>query len=575
MNLVSVCGGKGTCGGCKVQILDGDTSPPTSTELDILSKEDLEAGYRLACQTFPSSNLKVHVPPESLSAPQRLQVEGLEVTVSPEPIVQTYQLQLSPPSWSDLSADAQRLQKALEEQHQVCCHAIDNGVLRELSHQLRSCDWQIQASVRSTEVIAISPRHTRQVGLAVDLGTTKIAGYLVDLTNGQTLASQGIMNPQISYGEDIITRMSHVISSPAKRTEIQELTARALNQLAADLCDEVGAQPEEILEMVVVGNTAMHHFLLGLPIEQLASPPFIPAVSGTVEVKSRDLGINIASGAWIHLPPNIAGFVGADHVAGLLATELWQAEGVVMAVDIGTNTEISLVSDGEITCVSCASGPAFEGAHIKDGMRASPGAIEHVQLVNNQVKYQTIDGIPPVGLCGSGILDTIAQLYLTGVLDVHGRIAEHPRVRTVKGQREFLLLTRTERDGLPAITITQHDVREIQLAKGAIRAGIQMLLQDRGLSEEQVQQIIIAGAFGSYIDIASAVAIGMLPPLPLNRFRQVGNAAGTGARIALLSRSKRAEAETIAQRVRYIELSTAPDFQDIFVRAMYLGHQTT
>jgi len=571
VELVSLCGGKGTCGRCKVQVLSGRISEPTPSERKALSSQELEDGYRLACQAYALSDCKLRVPLESLTTLQRTQVEGLEVTVHPEPPVCAYQVQLPSPSLSDLRADAERLLETLKQQHQVCCHSVDVEVLRDLSPRLRSWDWKAQVSVRDDEVVALGPWASHQLGLAVDLGTTKIAGYLVDLEDGRTLAAQGVMNPQIAYGEDVMTRIARTRESPAEATRLQELAVEALNQVAVDLCAEVDATPEEVIEAVVVGNTAMHHLFLRLPVEQLGLSPYVPAVSTALDVKARDVGLHIAPGAYVHLLPNIAGFVGADHVAMLLATEAWQAEGVVLALDIGTNTEVCLVSNGEMTSVSCASGPAFEGAHIKHGMRAASGAIEHLRLVDDRIEYQTIGGAPPVGVCGSGILDAMAQLYIAGVLDRRGRMGNHPRVRVHEGEREFVLVSEAERDGRPAITITQKDVRELQLAKGAMRTGIQVLLEASGHSEEDIQRVIIAGAFGTYIDVASAVAIGMLPPLPLNRFRQVGNAAGMGAKLALISRRKRAEAQAIACRVGYIELATAPRLAQIFAQAMYIG----
>jgi len=570
VGLVSICGGEGTCGRCKVQILTGPVSEPTPSEREALSSQELEDGYRLACQTYALGDCKLRVPPESLTALQRTQVEGLEVTARPEPSVCPYQVQLPPPSLADLQADAERVLEALK-QHQVRCHTIDVEVLRNLSPKLRTWNWKVQASVRDKEVVALAPWSSRHLGLAVDLGTTKIAGYLLDLNSGQTLAVQGIINPQVAYGEDAITRIARTRHAPAEAARLQELAVEALNQLAVDLCAEVGTKPEEIVEAVVVGNTAMHHLFLRLPVEQLGLSPYVPAVKEALDVKARDVRVHIAPGAYVHLLPNIAGFVGADHVAMLLATEAWQAEGVVLAIDIGTNTEVCLISEGEMISVSCASGPAFEGAHIKHGMRAASGAIEHLRLVDDRVEYQTIGGAPPVGLCGSGILDAMAQLYLAGALDRTGRMGDHPRVRVSEGEREFVLVSEEEQDGRPAITITQHDVRELQLAKGAVRSGIQVLLEAEGRSEEDIEQVIIAGAFGTYIDVASAVTIGMLPPLPLDRFRQVGNAAGMGAKLALISRSKRAEAQALARRVGYIELATAPRFAQIFAQAMYIG----
>jgi uncharacterized 2Fe-2S/4Fe-4S cluster protein (DUF4445 family) len=572
VGISSICGGKGTCHACKVRVLSGTVSKPTSNEHEAFTPQELKEGWHLACQTYLASDGKLIVPAESMTTPQRIQVEGLEIRVAPEPPVQAYRLQLATPSLSTPQADADRLLQALNNRHKLHCRRVDIDVLRTLSNQLRSWDWKCQAIIRNDEVVALLPPSSHQLGLAIDLGTTKIAGYLVDLSDGRTLAAKGVMNPQISYGEDIISRINRVIKSPDDSVQLQQLAVEAINELGTDLCAEVSANIKEIVEAVVVGNTAMHHLFLNLPVKQLAISPFVPAVSRALEVKARDLGLGIAPGAYVHLLPNIAAFVGADHVAVLLATEASQAEGPILALDIGTNTEISLVNNGEVTTVSCASGPAFEGGHIKYGMRAATGAIERLRITGDVIQYQTINGAPPIGICGSGILDALAQLYLAKVIGENGRIMNnHPRVRNYKGQREFVLVSKEERGGQPAITITGRDVRELQLAKAAIRSGIQAILDASGCAEEDIKQVIIAGAFGTYIDVASAVAIGMLPSLPLNRFRQAGNAAGMGAKLALISLAKRAEAQAIASKAKYIELASVPNFEPTFIQASYLG----
>jgi len=572
VGISSICGGKGTCHACKVQVLSGTVSKPTPNELETFSRREIKEGWRLACQTYPASDCKIAVPAESMTTPQRLQVEGLEVKVRPESPLRTYRLQLAAPSLETPQADADRLLKALNQQHKLRCTKVNIGALRTISDQLRSWKWKSQAVVRNGEVIAILPQKSRQLGLAIDLGTTKVAGYLVDLGDGRTLAAKGVMNPQISYGEDIISRINRVVKSPDEGVQLQKLAVDAINELSTDLCAEAGAKPEEIVEAVVVGNTAMHHLFLRLPVKQLALSPFVPAVSRALEVRAGELGLNIAPGAYVHLLPNIAGFVGADHVSMLLATDAWQAKKTTVALDIGTNTEVSLICKGKIAATSCASGPAFEGGHIKYGMRAATGAIERLRIDGDKIQYQTINGAPPVGICGSGILDALAQLYLAKIIDEGGRIIDNqPRVRAYKGQHEFILVSKEERKGKPAITITQHDVRELQLAKAAIRTGIQVLLETSNCSEAEIKQVIIAGAFGTYIDVASAVAIGMLPSLPLNRFRQVGNAAGMGAKLALISLKSRAKAQAVASRVSYIELAGAPKFEQVFVQASYLG----
>ena len=573
IDLVSLCGGQGTCGKCKVQIISGEVSEPSQKEREALTAEEIAQGYRLACQTHPEGDLALHIPAESLSAPQRLQVEGIEIPVTPDPTIQAYEVSLPPPSLSDLRGDDERLLEVLEQQHGVVCKRIDEEVLRTFSPALRSFMWKASVSARDAEVISVDPVGGHSLGMAVDLGTTKIAGYLVDLENGRTLTAKGIMNPQISYGEDVIARMARAQRSPEDAATFQEKVVEALAALSEELCQEaVDTRTEEIKELVIVGNTAMHHLLLRLPVDQLARAPHVPAVARALDIKARHLRFSVAPGAYVHLLPNIAGFVGGDHVAMLLAVNAWEVEGPMLAIDIGTNTEISLVTRGEISSVSCASGPAFEGAQISCGMRAAPGAIEHLLLTGQEIQYHTIHGKEPVGICGSGIFDTLAQLFINGIIDKGGRIrADHPRVRENQKGREFVIVSEEERNGAPAITITQADVRELQLAKAAIRSGIQILLRDKGLSDEDLDKVVVAGAFGSYLDISSAIAIGMLPTIPVSRFQQVGNAAGMGAKIALVSREKREAVQKVVRDIRYIELAVAPDFNKTFTQAISLG----
>jgi uncharacterized 2Fe-2S/4Fe-4S cluster protein (DUF4445 family) len=571
VDIISICGGVAVCERCKVQVIAGPVSAPTLDEEGALSPDELEQGYRLACQVYPLGDVKIHVPPESLTAPQRTQVEGLEVDVPPDPPVRGLDVQLTPPTLERPLADDLTLWQALAGEHGIPPGRIDLTVQQSLSTTLRSHDWCVSAALRGDEIVAVGAPGTAWLGFAVDIGTTKIAGYLVDLATGRTLASKGMMNPQISYGEDVVTRIVAANRSPEEAAALQRLLTDGLSQLAADLCAEAGASPQAVVEAEVVGNTAIHHLFLRLPVRQLGHSPYVPAVRAALEVKARDIGLAIAPGATVHLLPNIAGYVGADHVGMLLATRTAHADRVTVAIDIGTNTEICLKSSGRMKSVSCASGPAFEGAHIKFGMRAAPGSIEHLRLEGDALTIQTIGGAAPVGVCGSGLLDAVAQLRLNGVLDRSGRMGEHPRVRGERGKREFILAGEDLRPGLEPITISQHDVRVLQLAKGAIRLGIQALVEDAGLEERDIDQVIVAGAFGTFIDVASAVAIGMFPDLPLERFKQVGNAAGTGARLALISREQREEAARIAAQDGYIELASIPDFSIKFAEATFLG----
>ena len=332
LELNSVCGGQGTCHSCRVQVLNGTVSEPTGSELETFTLQELQEGWRLACQTYPRSNCRLYLPPESLSAAQRIQLEGMAIAIQPEPPVKAHHLRLKAPSLPAPQADADHLLQELDSQHGLHCKQIDITVLRLLPEQLRAWNWECQAIVRGSEVIALAPLKGRQLGLAVDLGTTKIAGYLVDLNSGETLAARGVMNPQISYGEDVVSRINAAAQSAEASREQQRLVVEALNELGRDLCAEVDAWLGEVLEMVAVGNTAMHHLFLGLPAKQLALSPFVPAVSQALDIKARDLGLETAPGAYVHLLPNIAGFIGSDHVAMLLATGAWQAEGPVLAL---------------------------------------------------------------------------------------------------------------------------------------------------------------------------------------------------------------------------------------------------
>ncbi|MFC2012520.1 ASKHA domain-containing protein, partial [Chloroflexota bacterium] len=315
-----------------------------------------------------------------------------------------------------------------------------------------------------------------------------------------------------------------------------------------------------------------HHLLLRLPVRQLVLAPFTAAVGLPLDIKAHELGLKLATGAYVHFPPVVTGFVGADHLAMLQAANPRKSDGVTIALDIGTNTEISLIKGEEITSTSCASGPAFEGGHIKHGMRAAKGAIERLRITDNDIQYQTIEDAPPIGICGSGVMDALAQLYLSGAINESGRFnLNNPRVRTTDDVTEFVLVDRKKSEKLSPIVITQKDIRELQLAKAAIRAGVQLLLEYNGFTEKDIGQVIIAGAFGSYIDLSSAVAIGLLPALPLDCFRQVGNAAGIGAKMSLISTTIREEARGIVSRSHYIELASTPEFKKVFVEASYLG----
>ena len=567
VGLNAVCGGGGTCGACRVRVVSGDVTPPSGSENNAVAN-----GMRLACQVRVLSDVRVDVPPSSITAPQRAQIEGRERSVEVDPAVRSFDVSTSPPALDDLRADATRLCEALRQQHGVAIDRCDHGALRQLSPVLRDNGWHARLITHDGELIAVSPTGAPPLGLAVDIGTTKLAAYLVDLASGETLAAAGTMNPQIAYGEDVMARIAHAMGEEGQAQELQHALIDGLNDLAHGLCTQVGRDSNEIVEAVLVGNTCMHHMVLDLPVRQLGLAPYVPALAYPYDLKARELGLHLAPGANVHLLPNIAGFVGADHVAMLLATGIHETQEVTVGLDIGTNTEISLAAHGRLLSCSCASGPAFEGAHIHDGMRAAPGAVEWIRLFDNRVEYQTIDGAPPVGICGSGILDGVAELRRIGVLRPNGAMQQgsHARLRGNGKDAEFVLVPAGEREAPRDVVINRRDINEIQLAKAAIRAGIDVLVSEAGLETEQVERVVVAGAFGTYLDVDSALAVGMFPPLPRERFAQVGNAAGIGAKLALVSRSCRERTADIARRVEYVELTTHSQFVKLYTTALML-----
>ncbi len=598
VGIASVCGGVGTCDACRIRLDEQDkVSEPNDLEIDALGTDGLSAGMRLACQTEVYGPVRVDVPPESMTATQRIQVEGEETGLEFEPAVKIKDLILPRAEATDLRGDFERIAEAVSEEAEggrtdprpdLRCRRL--SVLRQIPGLLRDKEWRIRVALRRPslsdktgaggyELLAVAAPGTPVLGMAVDVGTTKLAGYLVDLATGKTLARQGIMNPQIAYGEDVMARITYCLRKENGGEVLQEVVVGAINALALDLCRAAGADkgdavaydPAQIVESVMVGNTAMHHLLLGLPVAQLGRSPYVSALSSPLDVEADGIGFSFSPGAVVHLLGNIAGFVGADHLAMLLATETHAETGVVVSVDIGTNTEITLAVNGRMIACSTASGPAFEGAHIRDGMRAAEGAIERVQIIDDEISLQTIGQAPPIGICGSGILDAIAQLKLSGAIDEKGALNEgHPLVRMGESLPEVVLVgaeaSGTGRD----IALNRVDINEIQLAKGAMRAGMELLFEEAGVTASDVDEFIIAGAFGTYISIEAAVAIGMFPDVPLDRFRQVGNAAGIGARQALLSGPRRAEAARIRERVEYLELTVSERFQEEFLKAMYL-----
>jgi uncharacterized 2Fe-2S/4Fe-4S cluster protein (DUF4445 family) len=578
IGISSTCGGEGTCGRCRLTIADGEMPPPSDADLRFMSQQEIGAGQRLACRSHVVGHTRAHVPKASLVTGQRLQLDGPAGAVTLEAGVRAYEIEATAPNLHDPRSDVDRVAAALETTHGVRRLLADPAVVRQLTPLARRTGWHLTCYVRNRDLVGVESPGRSPAGLAVDLGTTKIAGYLIDLETGEVLASEGVVNPQISYGEDVIARLAYAARNPGGADELASVVRAGIDRLLGTLAETAGVAREQIVDAAIVGNTAMHHLFLGLPTRQLSAAPFVPAASAPMEVRARDLGITMAPDATIHMPPVIGGFVGADTVAMVIGADLDRLEKVAVGVDIGTNTEIVLQRPGlgHLASASCASGPAFEGAHIRDGMRGAAGAIEGVVIDGDRVDIRVIADGAPVGICGSGIVDAVAELYRTGRIDGRGRFQRAAR-GVVEGDRglQFQLVSPEASGHGREIAITQNDVNEIQLAKGAIAAGIEILLESTGTPREDVDEVIVAGAFGTYLNLESALAIGLLPRLPRAAYSQVGNAAGTGARATLLSLRDRERARRIARGTRYLELTSNPGFHRRFARSMLFKEPVT
>lgn len=568
--LTANCGGVGVCGRCRVTVTHGGLYPPVEAERRVLSEEELASGQRLACRVRVKGEARVHVPRTTLASEQRLQLDGDRLRVPVETAVRRYAIESFPPSLTDSRPDLERVFAVLASEAGPARWTASPAAIGQLPALARASGWRLTAYVRDEEVVGFAPAGQRPVGAAFDLGTTKIAGYLVDLETGDELAAAGLPNPQLSYGEDLISRLVFARRDPANARTLADRIRSAVDDLIGTLAGVAGVAREQVVDVCTVGNTAMLHLFLGLPVDHLVEAPFVAASGAALDVRARELDLAIAPGAYVHVLPCVGGWVGADHVAVIVSRGLDRAEVPMLAVDIGTNTEIalSLPESGLLLTTSTPAGPALEGGHIRDGMRAAPGAIERIWDGEGALEVRTIDGLPPVGICGSGIVDAAAGLWRNGIVNHRGHLArEAPGVREAERGYEYVLVP-AERTGHGRdIVVTQRDVSQIQLAKAAISAGIQTLLDVTETGLDEIGEIVVAGAFGSFLNLDSAVEIGLLPRLPNARYVQAGNAAGAGAKLALVSTAERERAQRVARQAISIPLKTQAGFDRRLARA--------
>jgi len=546
-----------------------------------LSKDELAGGYRLACCAIlkHEGSAIVDVPPESRLQLQQLLVAGIEVAVPRDVTVKKFFIQLTQPSLQNAKSDFEVLQDALAN-HGLRSKKADLGALTSLPLAIRSGRWAITVSMRDDEIICVEPGDTtrRIFGLAVDVGTTKIAAYLLDLNDGKLVGTASAQNPQIPYGEDIITRISFASKEEGNLKQLQGVVIASVNQLLLEACERASVNPSEVFDVVLVGNTVMNHLFLGISPRFLGASPYPPVVGRTpMSVRAKDVGLRTNSSANVYVPPNIAGFVGADAVADIIATEIDRSKFLSLLIDVGTNTEIVLGNEEGLMACSCASGPALEGGHIEFGMRAEPGAIENVYIDPDTFEpwLKTVADMPPRGICGSGIVDAVAAMLKTGIISRDGLIntqVKSARIR-VDGVPCYVLSLAAGNDLGRDIVVTQRDVQEIQLAKAAIYAGSVILMKHLKVKSTEIERIFLAGAFGTYVDPQNAMIVGMYPDVPLERVQFAGNAAGSGARMALLSRKVRENIDHLVEKTGYIELAADPSFQSEFAAALQLPHK--
>lgn len=573
--LQTPCGGRGTCGKCRVRIVKGQ-APESDALRRLLPNDQIRAGFRLACQSRVEDDVVVQVPQESrfeAGTPILTGFAGHPIPV--RPVVRKHFFRLDQPTRQDARSDVTRLQDAVGK----VSIPVEN--LRRLPTFLRSHSWQGTAVLIDHTLAALEAGDTsaQAYGIAIDLGTTTIVGLLVDLVSGEEAAVSSALNPQVAYGDDVVSRISRIRENHGALNEMQHVVLNAINSLVHQVADKAHVDARSIYEAVIAGNSTMQQIACGITTAPLGEVPFVHAFDTSLSVPATTLGLAINPAGAVFTFPQVGGFVGGDTVAGMLATNIDQTPEPTLLVDIGTNGEIVLSANGRVQATSTAAGPAFEGARIVQGMRATAGAIEKV-MIKDDVLVNVIGNIEPIGLCGTALIDTVAELLRIGLIDETGRIVspeEAPpgisgqirrRLVNIAGEHNFQLVAPGETASGEPIYLRQQDVRELQLATGAIRAGVNILLRRAAVEARDLGAVLLAGAFGNFIRRSNARRIGLLPQVGCERIRFIGNAALLGAKMALLSTSERRRADRIQRRTEHVDLSTDASFQQEFALSM-------
>ena len=586
LELPATCGGRGQCRSCRIKVLDGDLPPPTIMDEVQLGHDEVHERFRLSCQTKVIADCRVMVaPPKTEVGHQFLMgtggVEAAHRVGLDSGVEKRFIQAKTPDDEHHQTSDLEEVALALGLDAEV---PVPLELLRELPGALRAQGGGLTVTSFNGEIIDIESGDTsgRKYGMAFDIGTTSIVGSLMDLETGAELASVGGINPQTVYGGDLMSRIAYAQFAPKKLQTLRAKVLNAVNGYAKQACAEAGVELRHVHKVVIVGNTCMHHIFLGIDPTYVGLAPYAPVVRGAVVAPGSDMLLKTLPRARVCLLPIVAGFVGADTMAAVLATRIYDSAETRCLVDIGTNGEVVMGSrDGLMAC-SAPAGPALEGAQIRHGMRGAIGAIEKVEI-GEDVVCETIGGAPPIGICGSGLIDAVAKMLVAGVLDASGRLrtkakaslapALGGRLIESEGKESFVLAWAAEAGKDEDITLTQTDIRQLQLAKGAICSGVVTLQKVMGIADDEIEELMLCGGFGNYINIESAVRIRLLPELPLDKITYYGNAAALGAQMALLSETERARAEELARGMDHVSLASQPDFQDVFVEALKFQDQ--
>lgn len=592
ININTPCGGKGICGKCKVLVKEGiATAAPIEEEL--LSEEEIKKGFRLACQTKLFKDTVIEIPSEIrldfkrvFSSNLKGDIDRIKNNFSLGTNLKKVFLDLKKPSLDDQRSDWGRIKDELSSKkiENISNFKTSLEILKKIPVLIREANFKITVILHNNEIINVEKGNTTKnsYGIAFDVGTTTVAGYLIDLNTGEELSAVAKANPQIIYGDDVISRIGFAQKQKENLEILQRKIVNILNEIIKESAQKAGVNTNNIYKISIAGNTCMHHLLLGLNPSYIAPSPYIPVIKENLNLKAKDIPkLILEPTANVYMLPNISAFVGADIVAGILAIRMYENEKISLFIDLGTNGEIVLGSKRKIWTCSTAAGPAFEGARISSGMRAEEGAIDKVKIDNKSITNRVIKDGKVRGICASGLIDLIAELVKLGLINKSGKLidreecdpnlSEEIKKRIINGQKgsKFLLVKGKETENGKSIFLTQRDIREVQLAKAAIFAGIKILLKEVNIPQKDIQKILLAGAFGNFIDKKSAIRIGLIPYLPLEKIESVGNTAGRGAEITLLSEKTRGICEKISKDIKYIELSSRADFQEEFVEAMF------